>query len=202
MIKLYNQGLYPQVCEAAEKLAEQHPQSTETLGIIGAVSFEVKDFDCAISCYQLAAKLIPDSAETYFKIGIVFGPKGDLTAAKASFQKTLDINPEHAHAHAHNNIGIMQLKMGELDAAFARASNALRLVSDHAEAHKNNWDICFERHDLKPAVDSYGRALELNPAAVPVHNNLAAACLAYGDRFGAIQSYDALSKLEPDHQEA
>ena len=71
LIKLYNQGLYPQVCEAAEKLAEQHPQSTETLGIIGAVSFEVKDFDCAISCYQLAAKLIPDSAETYFKMGIV-----------------------------------------------------------------------------------------------------------------------------------
>ncbi|MGY8791110.1 MAG: tetratricopeptide repeat protein, partial [Pseudomonadales bacterium] len=115
MIKLYNQGLYSQVLEAAEKLAEQHPQSTETLGIIGAVSFEVKDFDCAISCYQLAAKLIPDSAETYFKMGIVFGPKGDLTAAKASFQKTLDINPEHANAH--NNIGILFQKLGKTNDA-------------------------------------------------------------------------------------
>jgi tetratricopeptide (TPR) repeat protein len=96
----------------------------------------------------------------------------------------------------------MQLKMGKLDAAFARASNALRLVPGHAEAHKNNGDICFERHDLKSAVDSYRRALELNLAAVPVDNNLAAACLAYGDRVGAIQNYDALLKLEPDHQEA
>ena len=200
LTRLYNQGLYQQALEAAEKLAKQFPQSLETLAIIGAVSFEVKDFDRALNCYQLVAQRAPEFADTYFKMGIVFGHKGDLIAAMASFQKTLDINPDHAQAH--NSIGIMQLKSGELDAAFASASNALRLVPDYAEAHKTIGDVCFERHDLKAAVDSYRRALELNPDAVPVHNNLAAACLAYGDRVGAIQSYDALLKVQPDHQEA
>ena len=94
LTRLYNQGLYQQALEAAEKLAKQFPQSLETLAIIGAVSFEVKDFDRALNCYQLVAQRAPEFADTYFKMGIVFGHKGDLIAAMASFQKTLDINPD------------------------------------------------------------------------------------------------------------
>ena len=200
LIDFYNQGLYQQALDAAEKLANQFPRSLETLKIIGAASVAVKDFDRALSSYQVVIKIAPDILETYFKMGVVFSYKGNLEAAIDCFQKLLNVDPNYAEAQ--NNIGIIQLKLGKLDAAYASSSRALELRPDNAEAHKNIGDVCFERHALKDAVKSYGRALEINPDAVSVHNNMAAACLAYGDRAGAVQSYNEVLRVMPDHEEA
>ncbi|MBP6532891.1 MAG: tetratricopeptide repeat protein [Bacteroidia bacterium] len=54
--------------------------------------------DKALETYNLAGQIMPTNPEVYYNIGGIYLMKGNLTLAKENWQKTLNLDPNHAKA--------------------------------------------------------------------------------------------------------
>jgi tetratricopeptide (TPR) repeat protein len=66
--------------------------------VAGGLAQSKKDFDGAIKLIQLNLEFSPNDSFTYVTLGQVQLAKGDKTAAIASFQKAIDLDPENEWA--------------------------------------------------------------------------------------------------------
>ena len=76
-------------------------------------------------------------------------------------RKSIDIRPDYAEAH--NNLGIVLHKLGQLDEAADQIRKALALKPGHVKAHNNLGIVLQELGQLDEAEKSFLHALELNP---------------------------------------
>ena len=95
-----------------------------------------------------AAELPPETAETYFVMGIVLDRLNDPAGAQVSFGRALQINPQMAQAH---------LLRGNL---FRRQGR----MKDAVEAYHAALNL---RPDLKPAADAIAELTAAAPATAP-----------------------------------
>lgn len=68
------------------------------VGVAGDVAETTKDFDGALQLLQLNLEFSPKHAETHVAIGRVQMARGDKAAAIASFEKALQLDPNHRGA--------------------------------------------------------------------------------------------------------
>jgi tetratricopeptide (TPR) repeat protein len=110
--------------------------------------------------------------------GVLLVPLGLRTWQQCAIYKdeetlwraTIAVNP--ASWMAHNNLGIIQLRRSEFDAAIAQFRSALQIDPNYAEAHYNLGNALLRRGDTEEAIREYIRAIELNPLIVSAYVNL------------------------------
>jgi tetratricopeptide (TPR) repeat protein len=95
--------------------------------------------------------------------------------------------------------GLALARTGELDAAIAALTEAVRLRPDFARAHHNLGIAMAERGRLEEAVRSLQAALDLDPAYVDAHYNLGAILDRLGSSEASFASYWRAHELRPDH---
>ena len=66
--------------------------------VAGDLAQSTKDFDGALKLIQLNLEFSPNDSYTYVSLGQVQLAKGDKTAAIASFQKAIDLDPDNGWA--------------------------------------------------------------------------------------------------------
>ena len=115
-----------------------------------------------------AALLAPLGVRTWQQCAIY---KDEETLWRA----TIQVNPSSWMAY--NNLGIIQLRRGDVTEAIAQFSKALELDPNYAEAHYNLGNALVRNGAVDDAIARYRRALELNPAIVGAHVNLATVLL-------------------------
>jgi tetratricopeptide (TPR) repeat protein len=71
---------------------------------------------------------------------------------------------------AHNNLGVLYARQGDLEQALAEYQTALRLDPRRHEAHKNAGVLYAQQGDLEAAHRHYQQALELRPHYVEALN--------------------------------
>lgn len=87
---------------------------------------------------------------------------GDLDAARASFNRLLDLNPKHAGAlYALSGIAA---RKGDIGAAAELASRAIALQPSNGDFHHLLGQLLVSQKRFEPAIDSFQRAVRLNPA--------------------------------------
>lgn len=127
---------------------------------------------------------------------------GDWTGAATTLQEVLGRWP--ALADTWYNLGRMQRRCGEPEAALASYARALELGLDGPEeAHLNRGVIYaddLQRAEL--AQIELQRALALNPNYLPAWLNLANLHEDRGEREAARLAYERALALQPDHPEA
>jgi len=67
--------------------------------------------------------LDPGYDEGFYTDGVTCVGLDDLSTAVKAFRRTLDINPDHAHAH--NNLGYLLEQQGQVDEARSHYQRAL-----------------------------------------------------------------------------
>jgi len=131
------------------------------------------DYQQAVSDFNLAIGLDPDSAETYNNRGATYLHTGDQQNAIADFSHAIQLRPDYAMAF--NNRGSARIDSGEFDLAIKDCTQALSLNPRLALAWNNRANAYSRINRLDKAIDDYGQAIKLDPANSIYYNNRAAA---------------------------
>lgn len=106
--KLYNQVNYNQAKPILLEFLKENPNHLKALEYLGDIEGYSKSWDNAIYYYKKLKKLNPKDANYYYKYGGCLGMKakecnkfkalGMIDEIKASFEKAIELNPNHIEA--------------------------------------------------------------------------------------------------------
>ena len=99
---------------------------------------------------------------------------------------------------AHNNLGTVLIKQGELGPGMAHCLAALRLNPRFAEAHVNVGLTFMRQGRMNKAITHLRTAVELDPDRAEVRHNLAFALAAAGLTRQAVDQYGRALQLAPN----
>ncbi|MDR2662502.1 MAG: CHAT domain-containing protein [Treponema sp.] len=97
------------------------------------------------------------------------------------------------------NRGVDNYQAGDLDAAIADWTEAIRLNPEDAYAYYNRGVAYKNQGDLDRAIADYTAALALNPELAEAYNNRGLAYAAKGDLDRAVADYTAAINLNPEY---
>jgi tetratricopeptide (TPR) repeat protein len=96
-------------------------------------------------------------------------------------------------------VGIVNLRLGQLDAAEKALRQAIERDSRVAAYHNDLGNVLQDRGKLNEAIACYRRALRLNPAFAEAWNDLGTARYGKGEFEAAIDCYKHALRLRADH---
>ena len=158
-------------------------------------------------CYSIQIKVIednidsmPDKALSYFYLASLYYEKGMLDEAKATYLKSLQINP--VLAEAHYNVGVAFAQQGNLDKAYAHFTEALRINPGLAKAHSNLGGVLIRQGKVNDAIAYFTKALWLDPDLADAHYNLGM-ILTKQDKYDeAIKHFSEVLRINPNNVKA
>jgi len=140
----------------------------------------------------------PSAAEFRQLIGLY--DQGRLPDA-ISFGATLSVRYPR-DASLDNVLGVVNARMGQLDAALRHYNQALTKRPGYAEAYNNRGNLLNRLGQRDEAIASFKAALNETPAYAEAHNNLGSALHDTGRVEEAISSYTEALKVKPNYAEA
>ncbi|HEY9644040.1 MAG TPA: tetratricopeptide repeat protein [Coleofasciculaceae cyanobacterium] len=129
---------------------------------LGIAQSQLGNFAQAERHYHLAiAQPLLDALKlgAYNNLGSLLQNKGDVTGAKAQFEKVLAIDPSLAQGHY--NLGMTLKASGQLTEAIAHYQQAITLKPDYAEAYQNLGVVLLKLGQVPASLDAFGKAIAL-----------------------------------------
>jgi tetratricopeptide (TPR) repeat protein len=112
----------------------------------------------------------PTSWMAHNNLGDVYLQQGRLDAAKAEYQKALEIDPQEVNAHS--NLGIILAQQGQADLAIIQFRQALKIRPNFGRALNNLAATLEAERRLDEALAIYQEAEQINPYYPQIHYNL------------------------------
>ena len=147
------------------------PQFAEMEFNLGSVLFQLGDAQAAIQHYLKAIQIKSDLVVAYFNLGIAYQNESEFDKALSAYQKAIELEP--GFYEAYGNQGAIYLLQGDFDQAILFFQQSLK-IQDHARGHLNLGNAYRNQGHLEKAIQSYQRAIEMNP-------NDAETCSVLGD---------------------
>jgi len=168
---------------------------------LGVALRETGDAEGALAHFRRVAKAEPGNSNVQYQIGQTLRQSGDLGGAIAAFEKALAIDPELREAYYGLGSALKQQSAaggkglppaespaddlyrrgkeaaarGDLDAAKAQLTEALRLDENHAGAHNILGFVLGQQGDIPSALVHLQRAVALQPESSEAHYNFGVA---------------------------
>ena len=114
----------------------KNPKGATTCVSCGAL-FELRQVESpkAIKGYDEAIRLNPQSAEAYYKRGVVYHSLGHFEQAIADYDEVIRLNPEYAEAYI--NRGSACYELGQFEQVIKNYDEVIRLNPKDAGAYYN-----------------------------------------------------------------
>jgi len=154
----------------------------------------------AITRYQHALEVDPNSEDAHFNLGIALAKQGKVQEAIGHYTEALRIMPDYTEAH--NNLGNLLAGLGRFDEAIQHFETALRIMPDHATAHNNLGSALARQGRVPEAVTHFLAAVRLLPDYLEAHFNLSMAYLAQNRDTEAAAELKEVLRLKPDFEPA
>jgi serine/threonine protein kinase/tetratricopeptide (TPR) repeat protein len=132
----------------------------------------------AIRYYTAALALRPHNPAACANLGCALRFRGELDGATRAYREALDRHPDYTAARA-DLIEALDL-MGDMNGAIAELREGLRLVNN-ANGHLELGNVLFRTGHRNEAVESYKKAVALDPNLAAAHYNLGTALLERQD---------------------
>jgi len=116
--------------------------------------------------------------------------------AEEAYHKALSLDPTLSNALT--NLGNLEYRREELEAAERYYLRALQCDPEQPEALYNLGFLCLERDELDEAVSFFRQALKSDPSFADAHFNLAMALEERGERAAARPHWQQYLVLEPE----
>jgi serine/threonine-protein kinase len=150
----------------------------------------------AAGFFRAALVARPNSALVHNSLGVVLQEQRDFAAARAAFQRAIDLDP--GYGNACYNLGNVFRAQSDLPKAIAAYERAPKHI-----AAQFNLGITLEaRHDLAAAAAAFRRAAALDSKHVNAHYMLGNVLTAQKDLAGAVAAYQCAIAVEPTFAEA
>jgi len=206
---LASTGVIALICGSLGSFAGRLPGHRHVLA--GAVSLAL--------CMPLAGLTWRQSslyvdAETLFRHTIERNPSAWMAHNNLGFLK-LDVAPDEARAHieealrlfpdypeAHNNLGCLLQRAGQVEEAIRHHREAVRLMPDFPLGHHNLGAALERAGRVAEAIGHYREAIRLHPDFVLAHVNLGSALLKAGSDAEALSVLQEAVRLAPAEAES
>ncbi len=129
----------------------------------------------ALSCFQQALRLKPDSADALHNLGFLHAARAEWDQAIALYQRALQVQPRYPDAL--NNLGTAYCRLGRLDDAVHCFQQALALRPNFLDALNNLGNARLGQGQLHEAGNCYRQVLLLRPDHGPALGNLGVVCM-------------------------
>jgi len=143
----------------------------------------------------------PGLADAWYGLGDARRFQADFGGSIDAYERAIELNA--GHLDAWNNLGISKAQLGDLSGARDAWHSALRVRPTYCKAHSNLGGLALEQGDLEEAIVELYTTLEHCPYSASAHYRLGT--IFYEDRRNtkrAVQHYEVLLKLEPNHSRA
>ncbi len=185
--------------EAVELLmraANANDQEADFHNNLGNALAAVGQTEAALSQYERALALDPDSVELLFNLANTLATLQKLDAATAAFEKVLAIRPEYAEAHF--NFGNLLYQSGRADDALVHFRAAVAIQPNSAQARNNLGVILDDLKRYDEAMAQFKAALAINPHYPDAHSNLGMELATLGRDAEAIPCFEKSIALNPE----
>ena len=159
--KYFQSGNLQQAEQICKKILLKHPRNVDALNMLGAISYQLRNYNAAAKYLQKTVELNPKHADAYGNLGNVLQEQGQLDEAMICLRKAIHLNANNAEAY--NTMGMVFHKRGELDEAIYSYHKALQLNPTFAHAH-HNLGVAFAGKGLRnEAITFFQKALQFDP---------------------------------------
>jgi tetratricopeptide (TPR) repeat protein len=174
----------PLPADSIAKIKEQFLDAYSFLRA-GMANERTGNYPAAVRAYERGLEVEPQNVELLNSLGFALFQQGKSQEAVDALEKALEVDPKHWKSH--NNMALASIDIGELEMAEAHYRESLAIKPQ--PAIYNDLGFVLEREGLTDeAAEMYRKSLELDPASVAAHYNLAAA-LARSGQFAEAESH-------------
>lgn len=178
-----------------ELLRKPPPLSFEQQYSEGNKLYVEKKYGDAITAYQQAIQLKPDSADVHVNMGIAYYQLGKYNEAIAAFERALGYQSEYVKAHYHK--GLAHSQLGQHKQAAMAYQETVRTDPNHKMAYRDLGDALDMLEQNAEAVDAYKKAVKLDPNDADIRTNLGIALRKCGECRAAIQAFEQAIQRNP-----
>jgi tetratricopeptide (TPR) repeat protein len=103
-------GKYAEARTLLERALRYEPQNPKLWRYLGETDLRLQDIDSAITAFQKVTSLVPNKADGYFDLGVLYLKKGATSKALDACRKGLALDPDNAPAN--QNYAFLLMKAG------------------------------------------------------------------------------------------
>ncbi|XP_044966243.1 probable UDP-N-acetylglucosamine--peptide N-acetylglucosaminyltransferase SEC [Hordeum vulgare subsp. vulgare] len=196
----YKSGKYSQALEHGNAVYEKNPRRTDNLLLLGAIYFQLRDYDLCIAKNEEALAIDPQFAECYGNMANAWKEKGDIDLAIRYYLTAIQLRPNFCDAWS--NLASAYTRKGRLNEAAQCCKQALVLNPRLVDAHSNLGNLMKAQGLVQEAYTCYLEAIRIDPHFAIAWSNLAGLFMEVGDLNKAMQYYKEAVKLKPSFADA
>ncbi|KAK3197892.1 hypothetical protein Dsin_021307 [Dipteronia sinensis] len=198
--QMYKSGNYKQALEHSNAVYDRSPLRTDNLLLLGAIYYQLHDYDMCIARNEEALRLEPRFAECYGNMANAWKEKGDIDLSIRCYLIAIELRPNFADAWS--NLASAYMRKGRLSEAAQCCRQALALNPLLVDAHSNLGNLMKAQGLVQEAYSCYLEALRIQPTFAIAWSNLAGLFMESGDLNRALQYYKEAVKLKPTFPDA
>eukprot|EP00697_Spironema_sp_BW2_P001466 gnl/Spiro4/11968_TR6321_c0_g1_i1.p1 gnl/Spiro4/11968_TR6321_c0_g1~~gnl/Spiro4/11968_TR6321_c0_g1_i1.p1 ORF type:complete len:832 (+),score=280.79 gnl/Spiro4/11968_TR6321_c0_g1_i1:69-2498(+) len=195
--EFYNTGRFNDCINRCKMALALDERSTDTLLLLGAAQYALRDMPSAIRTNMKAVQINKDFAEAFGNLGNCYKDSGQFDMAVKFYEKAIEKKRDFAVAH--ENLANVLLDLGQYPKAIEVYHNAIRYAPRSADIHSNMGNAYKALNDLDRAEAAYKRALEINPNHHHAHNNLGNVYKDRGMVLEAAACYIRSIEIDPEY---
>jgi tetratricopeptide (TPR) repeat protein len=166
---LRNQN-WTHAAEQLQRCMELNPNFDNAMTGLARALAKLGRVDEAKDWLKKATARNPQNYRAWYELGLLQSAT-DPTAAEASYQKAVDIQPNYSPGQ--RELGVLLFNQKNYAAAVPRLEKAIALGLEDAQIY-NFLGICYNQtHQLQKSIRSHQAALKLDPKLAEAHLNLA-----------------------------
>ncbi|KAG0489827.1 hypothetical protein HPP92_006690 [Vanilla planifolia] len=196
----YQAGNFKQALEHCNVIYSRNPQRTDILLLLGAIYYQLHDYDMCITRNEEALAVDLNLPECYGNLGNAWKEKGNIELAIRYYQVALKIRPSFCDAWS--NLASAYLSKGCINEAAQCCHEALALNPCLVDAQCNLGNIMKSQGLVQEAYNCYVEALRIQPAHAIAWSNLAGLLMDTGDLQKALLCFKEAIKLKPTRGDA
>jgi len=186
-------------CESALKIEPTFAAACQTLGKVMQVRGEIEQ---AKQWYESALDRNPNLPEVYANLGILYSQQKQWEKAIASCEKAIALAPNFAAAY--RQLAKVWTQLDKREKATECWYQAFKIEPNWATAdeHVTLGNSFVELGNFQQAIESYSRAIELNPKLATAYHNLGEMLVGQKRWDEAIANYRQAIAINPDSFES
>ncbi|KAF5768392.1 putative protein O-GlcNAc transferase [Helianthus annuus] len=196
----YKSGDFRQALDHSKTVYDRNPMRTDNLLLLGAIYYQLHDFDMCIAKNEEALRIDRNFAECYGNMANAWKEKGNIDVAIRYYLVAIELRPNFADAWS--NLGSAYMRKGRLTEAAQCCRQALSLNPRLVDAHSNLGNLMKAQGLVQQAYSCYVEALRIQPTFAIAWSNLAGLFMESGDLNRALQYYKEAVKLKPTFSDA
>jgi len=194
--ELHKNGSLQEAKKIYEAILEETPNDFNCLHHLGLIAKNNKEYLSAFELISQAITINPNSAAAHFNLGNVLKSLNKINDAIASYDKAINIKPDH-ELYFLRGIAFHELK--KLDEALTSYDESIKLKPDAFTAYSNRGSVLVELKKIKDGIADFDKAIQINSNFINARYNRGLALRLLGKNEESIEAFKAIIQIEPNH---